>query len=92
LGRIAEILEMRRAAAQRYHSLLSGIQGLELPPLALPRRTISWFVYVVHLTSEAARDGCRLTSRKRELPPGATLPPFICSLHGGSAQKVVNSG
>jgi perosamine synthetase len=36
LGRIAEILEMRRAAAQRYHSLLSGIQGLELPPLLFP--------------------------------------------------------
>jgi perosamine synthetase len=56
LGRIAEILEMRRAAAERYHSLLSGIAGLELPPLVLPRRTISWFVYVVRLTSDTARD------------------------------------
>jgi perosamine synthetase len=76
LGRIAEILEMRRAAAQRYHSLLSGIQGLELPPLALPRRTISWFVYVVHLTSEAARDGVQAHLAQTGIATGRYFAPI----------------
>ena len=49
LSRIDEILALRRAAAERYHALLSEIPGLELPPLTLPRRAISWFVYVVRL-------------------------------------------
>jgi perosamine synthetase len=49
LGRIDEMLALRRAAAERYDALLQGIAGLELPPLALPHRLISWFVYVVRL-------------------------------------------
>jgi len=49
LGRIDEILGLRRAAAERYQNLLDGIPGLQLPPLSLPRRSISWFVYVVRL-------------------------------------------
>jgi perosamine synthetase len=52
LGRIDEILAMRKAAAERYQSLLETISGLELPHLALPRRSISWFVFVVRVTSE----------------------------------------
>jgi perosamine synthetase len=76
LGRISEILEMRRAAAQRYHSLLSGIRGLELPPLALPRRSISWFVYVVRLTSEAARDRVQAHLAERGVATGRYFAPI----------------
>ena len=58
LQRINEILAMRRAAAERYQTLLSGIPGLRTPPLSLPRRSISWFVYVVRLPEGAEnRDG-----------------------------------
>lgn len=49
LARIDEMLALRRAAAERYDSLLRGVPGLELPPRAVPGRTISWFVYVVRL-------------------------------------------
>lgn len=63
LGRIDEILGKRRAVAERYQLLLSGahiqgLGGLELPPIELPRRSMSWFVYVVRLTarSSAQRD------------------------------------
>jgi dTDP-4-amino-4,6-dideoxygalactose transaminase len=49
LGRIDEILAMRRAAAEHYQSLLETISALELPLLARPRLSISWFVYVVRL-------------------------------------------
>ena len=55
LSRIDEILAMRRAAAERYHHLLAGIPGLELPPLTLPDCEVSWFVYVVRLTDAGAR-------------------------------------
>ena len=49
LSRIEEILALRRAAAELYHSLLADLPGIELPPLTLSGRTISWFVYVVRL-------------------------------------------
>jgi perosamine synthetase len=75
LGRIAEILEMRRAAAERYDSLLSGIAGLELPPLVLPRRTISWFAYVVRLTSDAARERVQTHLAERGIAIGRYFDP-----------------
>jgi perosamine synthetase len=56
LSRIGEILELRQAAAQSYAALLSRIPGLECPPLTLPRRVISWFVYVVRLPEGINRD------------------------------------
>ncbi len=61
LSRIEEILAMRRLVAERYQALLmdKGIPGLELPPLTLPSRTISWFVYVVRLPLEVDRDRIR---------------------------------
>jgi dTDP-4-amino-4,6-dideoxygalactose transaminase len=58
LGRIDEILAMRRAAAERYDALLAGIAGVERPPLTLPRRNLSWFVYVTRLAAgEKGREG-----------------------------------
>jgi perosamine synthetase len=56
LGRIGQILELRQTAAESYDALLRGVAGLELPPLTLPQRTISWFVYVVRLPQQADRD------------------------------------
>jgi perosamine synthetase len=52
LSRIDEILELRRAAAERYQALLNQVAELELPALVLPQRTISWFVYVVRIRDE----------------------------------------
>ncbi len=49
LSRIDQILALRRAASERYRELLGGIPAIELPPSTLPRRSISWFVYVVRL-------------------------------------------
>ena len=56
LRRIEEMLALRRQAAERYDALLEGICGLERPPLTLPRREISWFVYVVRLPQRVDRD------------------------------------
>jgi perosamine synthetase len=55
LSRIDEILTLRRSAAENYHVLLSGIPELELPPLRMPHSTISWFVFVVRLPTDADR-------------------------------------
>ena len=55
LSRIGEILALRRAAAERYQTLLAGIPSLELPPLTLPGCTVSWFVYVVRLAESTNR-------------------------------------
>ena len=59
LRRIEEMLALRRQAAARYDALLEGICGVERPPLVLPRREISWFVYVVRLAEGADRDRVR---------------------------------
>ena len=62
LGRIETILERRRMVAEEYDRRLRGFQGLILPPLTMPDRVISWFVYVVRLGDElivAQRDAIR---------------------------------
>jgi len=54
LKRIEAILERREAVAREYQRRLEGHPDLELPPIALARRRISWFVYVVRLRSHWA--------------------------------------
>jgi len=75
LSRIGEILELRRAAAERYDALLGGIPGLDLPPLALPHRTISWFVYVVRLPKHLSRDRIQAALAQRGIATGRYFAP-----------------
>ncbi|HVN93329.1 MAG TPA: DegT/DnrJ/EryC1/StrS family aminotransferase [Terracidiphilus sp.] len=76
LRRIDEILTLRRQAAERYDDLLAGIPGLELPPLSLPRRTLSWFVYVVRLPENADRDEIRAALAHRGIASGRYFAPI----------------
>ena len=55
LKRIDNILAHREAVARSYHSRLSGNPNLVLPAMIVPRRRISWFVYVVRLSSRFDR-------------------------------------
>jgi perosamine synthetase len=50
LSRIDAILSRRAEVAAKYNARLQGETNLRLPALALPNRTISWFVYVVRLS------------------------------------------
>jgi perosamine synthetase len=75
LARIDEMLAMRRAAAERYQALLEGIPGLELPALQLPRRVISWFVYVIRTTNES-RDTIQSHLAKQGIASGRYFPPI----------------
>jgi perosamine synthetase len=78
LSRIDEILARRRAAAQRYHDLVTAaaIPGLELPPLTLPSRTISWFVYVVRLPQHADREKVRADLAAQGIATGRYFAPI----------------
>jgi perosamine synthetase len=76
LSRIGEMLALRRAAAQRYDALLCNIPGLELPPLALPDRVVSWFVYVVRLPIGADRDRVQAALARRGMQTGRYFAPI----------------
>jgi len=52
MQRIESILALREQAARTYADALQMIPQLMLPPLTLPARRISWFVYVVRLRAE----------------------------------------
>jgi perosamine synthetase len=51
LRRLSEILGRRAQVADRYHRLLADMPHLILPALAVPRSSMSWFVFVVRLDS-----------------------------------------
>ena len=78
LSRIDEMLALRRTAAERYDSLLGAISvpGLELPALNLPRRSISWFVYVVRLPERLDRDPIQATLASRGIATGRYFAPI----------------
>lgn len=76
LGRIGEILALRQAAAERYDTLLNEIPGLALPPLALSRRVLSWFVYMVRLPEQANRDQVQSALAERGIATGRYFAPI----------------
>ena len=55
MQRLEEILLRRAEIARKYAKRLSKSDALVLPPLELPDRTISWFVYVVRLNKKYSR-------------------------------------
>jgi perosamine synthetase len=55
LKRVESILERRETIAREYQRRLQNNSALKLPPIALPRRRISWFVYVVRLSDQFAQ-------------------------------------
>jgi perosamine synthetase len=76
LSRIEEMLALRRAAAERYNELFDHMPTLELPPLSLPSRTISWFVYVVRLPEKTDRDRVRASLATRGIATGRYFAPI----------------
>jgi perosamine synthetase len=76
LGRIEEILALRREAAERYQALLEGVEEIELPPQRLPGIEISWFVYVVRLREGVSRQAVRERMATDEVATAAYFEPI----------------
>jgi perosamine synthetase len=76
LRRTDEVLAQRRQVAELYHALLDGIPGLVRPPLSLPRRELSWFVYVVRLPEGVDRTRVRAALAGQGIATGRYFAPI----------------
>lgn len=76
LRRVDEMLALRRQAARRYHALLADLPGLERPPLALPRCSLSWFVYVVRLPDGVERESVQAALAQQGIATGRYFAPI----------------
>jgi perosamine synthetase len=87
LEKLDRILELRRAAADRYNRLLEDVDELELPVPDDSERTRSWFVYVVALDASVDRDRVMEELRARgvasaEYVPCVHLQPYMQETYG----------
>src|ERR687888_433027 len=74
LEKLDEILERRRAAAERYNDLLAGVDGVETPLTDDADHKRSWFVYVVKLAPELDRDRVMATLREQGVATAEYVP------------------
>jgi dTDP-4-amino-4,6-dideoxygalactose transaminase len=87
LEKLDEILEQRRAAAERYNDLLAAVDGVETPLADDAGHKRSWFVYVVKLAPEVDRDAVMMALRAQgigtaEYVPCVHLQPFMRDEYG----------
>ena len=86
LKRIESILTRREEIARAYNQKFSSNSSLVIPALELPRRKLSWFVYVVRLAerfSQAHRDWIAKEMNRRGIGCGRYFAP----IHQQSAYK-----
>jgi perosamine synthetase len=76
LERLDEILEARARAASSYNDLLIDLPGIELPPLDVKNRTLSWFVYVVRLPIGVDRERVVSVLNASGIATGRYFPPI----------------
>jgi perosamine synthetase len=79
LQRLEAILQRREAVVREYHRRLETEPSLQLPALELPRRRISWFVYVLRLRetfSAAQRDHIIQEMASRGIACGRYFAPI----------------
>ena len=87
LERLDQILELRRAAAERYRELLASVEGIELPRADDAAHRRSWFVYVVKLAPELDRAQVMADLRRdgvqtAEYIPCIHLQPYMRARYG----------
>ncbi|MGB2679241.1 MAG: DegT/DnrJ/EryC1/StrS family aminotransferase [Candidatus Acidiferrum sp.] len=79
LKRIDAMLARREEIAGKYNAKLRGIENLRLPALEVPRRKLSWFVYVVRLSgtfSQIHRDWIMNEMHRRGIGCGRYFAPI----------------
>jgi perosamine synthetase len=87
LEKLDRILELRRAAAERYRRLLSGLEGVTTLAVDDEDHRRSWFVYVVALDPSVDRGGVMEDLRARgiataEYVPCVHLQPYMREAYG----------
>lgn len=87
MERFDEILALRREAAARYDALLRAVEGVELPCADDERHRRSWFVYVVLLPDNAARERVIATFEREGIGfnrylPSIHLQPYMRERYG----------
>jgi perosamine synthetase len=80
LKRIEPILVRREAIARGYEERLGENPALILPPLHLPRRRISWFVYVVRLAASFTQEQ-RDWVREQMMAQGIGCARYFAPIH-----------
>jgi perosamine synthetase len=79
LKRIDAVLDRRESIAREYSDILCSVPDLIIPARSLPRRKISWFVYVVRLGNrfdEAHRDWIVNEMKSRGIALGRYFAPI----------------
>jgi perosamine synthetase len=79
LKRLDPILVRRESIAKIYNSALAGFAAFVLPPLELPQRRISWFVYVLQLNDRMdvqCRDWIVREMKSRGIATGRYFAPI----------------
>ena len=79
LKRIDAVLDRRELIAREYSDTLGSVPDLIIPAMVLPRRKISWFVYVVRLSSrfdQAHRDWIVNEMKSRGIALGRYFAPI----------------
>jgi len=74
LERLDQMLAGRARVAEQYRSLLSGIEGLELPCPDSGQARRGWFVFVVQLPRERDRDGVIRALHEHGVPSKPYFP------------------
>lgn len=77
VGRLDELLARRAAVASWYNERLAGLEGVERPCIAPSVTRMSWFVYVVRITSPVGRD----TVMARLAEAGVPSRPYFTPIH-----------
>ncbi len=77
IGRIEELLRRRALVARWYNERLAGLAGVERPFIAPAVTRMSWFVYVVRVTSPVGRDA--VMARLAE--SGVPSRPYFTPIH-----------
>jgi perosamine synthetase len=77
LGHLDDMLAGRARVAALYREALAGVEGLELPCPDAGGNRRGWFVYVVQLPREAARDDVVRALAQRSIPS----KPYFPAIH-----------
>jgi perosamine synthetase len=77
LEKLDTLLELRAAAAGRYAELLSGLDGVKVPPADDDHHRRSWFIYPVRLDASIDRE--RVIARLAEV--GVATSRYLPSIH-----------